>query len=58
MQNLSAPSIFLASSSPYRRGLLDRFLDHYEAVSANVDESNKQGLGPEELASHLARKKA
>ena len=58
MQNPSAPAIILASSSPYRRGLLDRFLDHYETVSPNIDESNKQGLAPEELARHLARKKA
>ena len=58
MQNSSAPTIFLASSSPYRRGLLDRFLDQYEAVSPNVDESNPEGLPPDELATHLARKKA
>jgi septum formation protein len=58
MQNLSAPTIFLASSSPYRRGLLDRFLDHYETVSPNVDESNDQGLAADELASYLARQKA
>ena len=58
MQNPSAPSIFLASSSRYRRGLLDRFLDEYEAVSPKVDESNDEGLGPQDLAIHLARKKA
>ena len=58
MQNPSAPPIFLASSSAYRRGLLDRFLDEYEAVSPDVDESNQEGLSPLELASHLARKKA
>jgi septum formation protein len=58
MQNPSAPSIFLASSSQYRRSLLDRFLDEYEAISPEVDESNDEGLGPLELASHLARKKA
>jgi septum formation protein len=58
MQNPSAPPIFLASSSLYRRGLLDRFLDEYEAVSPNVDETNEDGLEPRELASHLARKKA
>jgi septum formation protein len=58
MQNPSAPAIVLASSSHYRRGLLDRFLDEYEAVSPHVDESNDQGMGPQELASHLARKKA
>ncbi len=58
MQNPSAPSIFLASSSQYRRGLLDRFLDEYQAVSPNVDETNVDGLEPQDLASHLARKKA
>ena len=58
MQNPSAPEIFLASSSPYRRGLLDRFLDEYEAVSPDADESNPGGLEPAELATHLARKKA
>ena len=58
MQNPSAPTIFLASSSPYRRNLLDRFLDSYEAVDPEVDETNTQDLGPAELASHLARRKA
>lgn len=58
MQNPSAPEIFLASSSPYRRGLLDRFLDEYEAVSPDIDESNPDGLDPASLATHLARKKA
>jgi septum formation protein len=58
MQNPSAPAIFLASSSPYRRGLLDRFLDEYQTISPDIDESNESGLEPEALASHLARKKA
>ena len=58
MQNPSAPAIFLASSSPYRRGLLDRFLDEYQTISPDIDESNESGLDPETLASHLARKKA
>jgi septum formation protein len=58
MQNPSAPPIILASSSQYRRGLLDRFLDEYETVSPNVDESNPGGLAPRELASALARQKA
>jgi septum formation protein len=58
MQNPSAPTIILASSSQYRRGLLDRFLDDYEVVDPEVDESNNSGLRPEELAAHLARKKA
>ena len=58
MQNPSAPAIFLASSSPYRRGLLDRFLAEFEAVSPDVREENDQGLEPTALASHLARSKA
>ena len=58
MQNPSAPDILLASSSPYRRGLLDRFLAEFEAVSPDVDESNDAGLEPAELARHLARAKA
>jgi len=58
MQNPSAPTIFLASSSPYRRDLLDRFLDSYEAVDPEVDETNDEDLEPAELARHLARRKA
>jgi septum formation protein len=58
MQNPTAPSIFLASSSQYRRQLLNRFLDNYEAVDPEVDESNPDDLGPAELARDLARKKA
>jgi len=58
MQNPSAPAIVLASASQYRRGLLDRFLDEYEAVSPGIDESNAEGLSPQKLALHLARTKA
>jgi septum formation protein len=58
MQNPSAPAIILASSSAYRRGLLDRFLHSYETVSPDIDESNVLQLGPKELAQHLAREKA
>ncbi|MGB5630553.1 MAG: Maf family protein [Woeseiaceae bacterium] len=58
MQNPSAPPICLASSSPYRRSLLNRFLDQYDVVSPDVDESNDQDLGPAELARYLARRKA
>ena len=58
MQNPTAPTIVLASSSPYRRDLLDRFLDTYEAVDPEVDETNVDDLPTEELARHLARKKA
>ncbi len=37
---------------------MDRFLDNYEAVDPDVDESNGDELPPAELAQHLARKKA
>lgn len=58
MQNPTAAPIVLASSSPYRRGLLDRFLDDYEVVSPDVDESNVDDLEADELATVLARRKA
>ena len=48
----------LASSSPYRRGLLDRFLDQFETIEPDIDESNGSGLSPAELVRHLARRKA
>ncbi len=58
MQNPSAPTIFLASSSRYRRDLLDRFLDDYEAVDPGVDETNVDDLAPADLVRQLARRKA
>jgi len=58
MQNAAAGPIVLASSSIYRRGLLDRFLGEYEAVSPKVDESDDGTEMPEHLAARLAREKA
>jgi 7-methyl-GTP pyrophosphatase len=58
MQNPAAPRIVLASSSSYRRGLLDRFLDSYETVSPDIDESAYPASEPEALVALLARKKA
>jgi len=58
MQNPSSPPIILASSSQYRRGLLDRFLTEYQTVSPALDESAEDSAEPLELASKLARKKA
>ncbi|MCH8334888.1 MAG: septum formation protein Maf [Proteobacteria bacterium] len=57
MQNPSAATIVLASSSVYRQHLLDRFLDEYESVAPSVDESADID-DPAELAAFLARKKA
>lgn len=58
MQNPSSPRILLASASRYRQGLLDRFLDDYETVSADIDESPRAGEEPAALATRLAREKA
>lgn len=58
MQNPSTPDIVLASTSPYRRELLERFLDSFEVVAPDVDETNSDNLEPAALARSLARKKA
>ena len=58
MQNPSASPIVLASSSRYRRDLLDRFLSDYETVSPDIDETPVAGLDGHALAAHLARRKA
>ena len=58
MQNPSAPTIFLASSSRYRRDLLERFIDDYEAVDPGTDETNVDNLAPPDLVRQLARRKA
>lgn len=58
MQNPSAPPIILASSSHYRRGLLDRVLTEYQTVSPEVDESRVDDESPREQAARLARRKA
>ena len=58
MQNISSPTICLASSSPYRRSLLDRILSKYKILAPNIDESEKEGLTPKKFVSSLAYKKA
>jgi len=58
MQNPSSPAIVLASGSRYRQGLLERFLDDYEAVSPDADESRLEGEDPEAMAVRLARSQA
>jgi len=58
MQNPSAAPILLASSSRYRQGLLDRFLDDYQTVTPEIDESALDGEHPGTLAGRLARDKA
>lgn len=58
MQNPTAPPIVLASSSRYRRNLLDRFLSDYESVSPDIDETPIPDMDGPTLATTLARRKA
>jgi septum formation protein len=58
MQNPSAPPVILASSSRYRRSLLERVLDDFQTVSPQVEETPRPGEKPLALAGRLAREKA
>ncbi|MEM7501411.1 MAG: Maf family protein [Pseudomonadota bacterium] len=58
MKNPSSPPIVLASSSPYRRGLLNRFLSEFECIAPDIDETPEPGLSPRAVAEMLARRKA
>jgi septum formation protein len=55
------PELVLASTSPYRRQLLERLGLAFEAAAPACDEAAEKARGPEEplaLAAHLARAKA
>ena len=52
------PRIVLASSSKYRRSLLDRLRLDYSCQSPNIDESPHEGEPPTVLCQRLAREKA
>lgn len=52
------PKLILASSSPYRRELLQRLQIPFEVVEPNVDESPKEGEDPRALVKRLAVAKA
>lgn len=54
------PTLILASTSPYRRQLLERLGVPFETESPGVDEStfSRMGLFPRELAERLALEKA
>lgn len=58
MQNPSAPPIVLASSSRYRRELLERLLDDFQSVAPDRDETPRAGESPRQLVRRLARSKA
>lgn len=57
MQNTSNPPIMLASSSRYRRELLDRILSRYESESPDIDEAVAGDKTPAAHAARLARRK-
>ena len=57
MSNLS-PQIILASTSAYRRGLLERLRIPFDVIAPRVDETSLAGETPQTLASRLALAKA
>jgi len=52
------PSVVLASTSKYRRALLQRLLPDFRCHNPDVDEAPLPGEGPRDLALRLARNKA
>jgi septum formation protein len=58
MQNPTTTPVVLASSSSYRRKLLNRLLDNFVTIPPNVDESNDGTELPEHFTKRLARQKA
>lgn len=54
----SAPTLILASSSPYRRQLLERLGLPFTTIAPNLDESPLPGETPKNLTLRLAKAKA
>jgi septum formation protein len=54
----SQPPLILASTSVYRRALLERLHIPFSAQSPGVDESGRAGESPAEMVARLARTKA
>lgn len=52
------PNLILASTSPYRRVLLEKLGVHFECAAPNVDESPQPGESPRHLVVRLAQEKA
>lgn len=52
------PRLILASSSPYRRQLLERLALPFETRSPDIDETPMEGESPRALVQRLAREKA
>ncbi|WP_407635765.1 Maf family protein [Kangiella aquimarina] len=56
--NMPQPHIILASSSPYRKELLGRILEDFDAVPPDIDETPFPDEEPIELVARLAQQKA
>ncbi|MAK54540.1 MAG: septum formation protein Maf [Pusillimonas sp.] len=50
--------LILASSSPYRRALLERLRLPFECIAPDIDETPRENESPVELALRLAKEKA
>lgn len=55
---MNKPELILASSSPYRKELLERLRIPFLAISPDIDETPMAGEKPEETALRLAQLKA
>lgn len=58
MSHPPLPILVLASTSPYRRSLLERFGIPFEVAAPRVDESPRSAESPEQLVARLAEAKA
>ena len=58
LPNALAPRLILASSSPYRRALLERLGLPFEVMVPDIDEAALPGEAPQATALRLARDKA
>ena len=56
--NDSAPTLVLASTSPFRKALLQRLGIPFETVSPDVDETARYGESPHALVTRLSEAKA
>lgn len=55
---MSRPVFVLASSSPYRRALLERLGLEFACITSGIDESPRESESPRETAARLAEAKA
>lgn len=55
---MTAPPLLLASSSPYRRELMNRLALPFESASPDIDETPRPGETADQLARRLAESKA